>query len=284
MDDPTWYYGTVKTILHGKGYGFVSCDECYAQYNTDAYLHSSQLEGLEVGMQIVFKVKINARGQPQVIDASLDDGGAAAAPALSSEHSVGEEWLQAVQDGGAQGGVSVVLNGIVDATGDFEGTILAVADWLDANSPSNASAPPKAPRVSAPMRPKTVAPPPRQVAPPARQVTPRQVAPPARSSPYGNSTAGKGGKRASAPANDWGSAASGEERFEGTVSAIKRPTPEGRPGFGFIQSDAAKAMYGDDPWLHSTQAEQLKVGDQISFEVQMNKAGRPQAVNVMCMG
>lgn len=290
-DDPTWYTGTVKAILPEKGFGFVSCDESHARYGADVYLHSTQLANVEQGMQISFQVKVNAKGQPQAVDVCpADIGGLGfAAPAAQAweqpwaqhggkggkrgrgrgttswhamapvaEPSVGDSWLQAVLEGGVHVGVPLVLQEIVEATGDHNGVVQAVKGWLVANSAHRTS------YASAPARPKQA---------------------PPRTSPYGAAgytTSGFGGKgngRASAAAAI-PVVGSGEARFVGVVSAIKRQTAD-RPAFGFVTCAEAKELYGDDVFLHSTQAVELQVGQRVSFEVQVNKTGRPQAVNVM---
>lgn len=287
-----WFTGTVKAILPEKGFGFVACDESFAQFGADAFLHSTQLPGLEQGMVISFKVKLNARGKPQATDVSpasapgpapvrrqvARNALAAAWQGCSPSHqtwqpqprphsqsrgadsgySVAEAWLDAVRHGGAQVGVPVVLSGIAEATGDHEAVFQAVSDWLVANSPSGGLAPPRGPK----------------------HVT-------ARSSPYGggggstsrSKTVGVPNFGSDPPAMD--EAESGERRYEGEVSALKPPTADGRPGFGFAKCPAIKELCGDDVFLHSSQAELLQVGQFISFEIQINKSGRPQAVNVM---
>lgn len=282
-----WFTGTVKAILPEKGFGFVSCDESFAQFGADAFLHSTQLPGLEQGMEISFKVQLNAKGKPQATDVSPVSApglapahrqvarkalaaawqGCNASPqtwqprarphsqsrGADSGYSVGEAWLDAVRHGGAQVGVPVVLSGIAEATGDHEGVFQAVSDWLAANSPSGGLAPPRVPKHTT-----------------------------ARSSPYGGVASSSRSKPIGAP--NFGSdlpPESGEQRYEGEVSAIRPPTPEGRPGFGFAKCAAIKELYGDDVFLHSSQAENLQVGQFISFDIQINKSGRPQAINVM---
>lgn len=267
VDDPTWYVGTVKCILHEKGFGFVACEECSEVYGTDAYLHSSQLPNLHPGMQITFRVRVNARGQPQALDATPVESDALAAPPAqaarvprrtfaghsnrpqtqaSQDYTVGTAWMEAVVHGGAAVGVPVVLNGIMECTGDHDGVLQAVYAWLSLHEGGDAT------------------PAPVSVAP---QVRPQKVS--ARYSPY------KAGGGVAAP-----KAPHPETRYEGEVTAIKPPTPSGRPGFGFVTCAATKAIYGEDVFLHSTQAECLTVGSRVTFEVQINKMGRPQATNL----
>lgn len=309
-DDPTWYFGVVKAILPEKGFGFVQCDESYAHYGADVYLHSTQIEGLEQGTQICFQVKLNAKGKPQAVDVSLSDGGQVGGgvkqasgtssfqaweqpwaqqnggkggkgkgktswgvfPPQRGQHvappsapnTVGDSWLQAVLDRGTRGGTPLVLDAIVESTGDHAGVVSAVKLWLAANA-SHAASPSFQTSYSSAVRPKLVLP---------------------RSTPYG---AGKGnGASQSVDAAFEAALAAmpaegenGETRFEGLVTAIKHATAEGRPAMGFVKCDETKQLYGDDVFLHSSQAEELQVGQRISFAVQVNKSGRPQAINVM---
>jgi len=299
-DDPTWYYGTVKAILPEKGFGFVTCDESHANYGADVYLHSTQLMGLEQGMQIVFQVKVNAKGKPQAVDVAPGDAeglssfdqvkqaweplwpqqqGGKGGPGkgkkpwgpppqrgqpLAPTVSVGESWLQVVMERGSHAGTPLVLDGIVEATGDHQGVFRAVASWLAVNSSPQASY---------------------SSAPPVR---PKLVAPPPRSGPYspnGRNTSSKSVDDAfEAALAAMPTVENGETRFEGQVSAIKQQTADGRPAFGFVKCAEAKELYGDDVFLHSTQAQELQVGQSVSFAVQVNKTGRPQAINVMIVG
>jgi len=64
---------------------------------------------------------------------------------------------------------------------------------------------------------------------------------------------------------------------------LKEATAEGRPAFGFVQCDETFALYGDDVFLHSTQVEEVRVGNRISFQVQVSAKGRPQAINLQIL-
>ena len=48
-------------------------------------------------------------------------------------------------------------------------------------------------------------------------------------------------------------------------------------GFGFIESEAAKAEFSKDVFLSDKEIGNHKVGDEVSFTVVVNKDGRPQA-------
>lgn len=73
-------------------------------------------------------------------------------------------------------------------------------------------------------------------------------------------------------------------RFEGVVKALKPQTPDGRPAFGFLHCDDTHVLYGDDVFLHSSQVEQVQMGQRVTFEVQVNAKGQPQATNMEVIG
>eukprot|EP00927_Polykrikos_kofoidii_P080003 TRINITY_DN76861_c0_g1_i1.p1 TRINITY_DN76861_c0_g1~~TRINITY_DN76861_c0_g1_i1.p1 ORF type:complete len:358 (+),score=51.90 TRINITY_DN76861_c0_g1_i1:82-1155(+) len=164
-NDPSVYVGVVNRLIPTKGYGFVVCKESYAKYGNDVFLHSSQLDGLQEGMQVSFKVNVNAKGMPQAVDLSVagtdqlieDDSAASVAVlGLSPSRPVGvqqqrstvpprrvvsppssepagteaQAWYDAVIGGGAAIGVPTVLEGIVGMTGDLRGVRAATAEWL----------------------------------------------------------------------------------------------------------------------------------------------------------
>jgi len=59
------YEGKVKTYNGDKGFGFLSCDELFARYRRDVFLHKNQAAGLSIGDTVMFEVQINEKGHPQ---------------------------------------------------------------------------------------------------------------------------------------------------------------------------------------------------------------------------
>lgn len=61
-------------------------------------------------------------------------------------------------------------------------------------------------------------------------------------------------------------------RFEGRVKSFNH-----KQGFGFIESPEAHAIFGRDVFLHKAQIGDFKVGSLVSYFVETNKQGMPQA-------
>merc|ERR1719277_2173175 len=61
-------------------------------------------------------------------------------------------------------------------------------------------------------------------------------------------------------------------RFEGRIKSFNA-----KQGFGFIECAEAHAIFGRDVFLHKAQIGDLKVGTQVTYTVEMNKQGMPQA-------
>merc|ERR1719503_442582 len=56
-----------------------------------------------------------------------------------------------------------------------------------------------------------------------------------------------------------------------------------KQGFGFIECPQIQAMYGRDVFLHKAQIGDLKVGTEITFGVEPNKQGMPQARDLLTL-
>lgn len=61
-------------------------------------------------------------------------------------------------------------------------------------------------------------------------------------------------------------------RFRGRIKSFNA-----KQGFGFIENPEAYAMFGRDVFLHKAQIGNLKVGMEVTYGVEMNKFGMPQA-------
>mmetsp|Transcript_60398 Transcript_60398/g.143975 ORF Transcript_60398/g.143975 Transcript_60398/m.143975 type:complete len:336 (-) Transcript_60398:124-1131(-) len=59
------YVGTIKSFNAEKGYGFISCKECFDEFNRDVFLHQQQKGLFEKGNNVHFVVKLNPQGCPQ---------------------------------------------------------------------------------------------------------------------------------------------------------------------------------------------------------------------------
>jgi len=63
--------------------------------------------------------------------------------------------------------------------------------------------------------------------------------------------------------------------FEGRLKSYMEHT-----GFGFIDCQATKLMYGCDVFVHRSEGQRMRVGSRVTFQVHVNKKGQPQANNV----
>lgn len=64
------FAGTVKSFNPTSGYGFITCAETMALFGHDVFLYRTQAQGLEVGSQVSFQVRLNSQGQPQADNVS----------------------------------------------------------------------------------------------------------------------------------------------------------------------------------------------------------------------
>jgi len=64
-----YYLGKLKSYNSRTGYGFLESEQTHAIYNTDVYIHKSQVPSpWTIGQQVEFAVQQNSRGQPQASD------------------------------------------------------------------------------------------------------------------------------------------------------------------------------------------------------------------------
>lgn len=70
----------------------------------------------------------------------------------------------------------------------------------------------------------------------------------------------------------------GVGRFQGRIKSYNA-----EKGFGFIESDAAYAHYNRDVFVHKAVIGSLKIGDMVTFGVQTNEQGMPQARDLAIM-
>jgi 25S rRNA (uracil2634-N3)-methyltransferase len=61
------YSGTIKSINRGNGFGFITCQEIFAVYHRDVFIHKNQAEGYSVGDSVTFSIDV-VEGKPQARD------------------------------------------------------------------------------------------------------------------------------------------------------------------------------------------------------------------------
>lgn len=59
------YQGRIKSFNADKGFGFIACDETYAVFNRDVFLHKAHIGDMTVGTEVRFTVATNKQGMPQ---------------------------------------------------------------------------------------------------------------------------------------------------------------------------------------------------------------------------
>jgi len=90
--------------------------------------------------------------------------------------------------------------------------------------------------------------------------------------PYPSSATASGPAAADACVAAPGSANGGEKRYIGKIKAFNHQT-----GFGFINTPEIMAKYGCDVFLNQEVAGGIVIGGIVSFAVEFNKNGKPQA-------
>mmetsp|Transcript_44417 Transcript_44417/g.96547 ORF Transcript_44417/g.96547 Transcript_44417/m.96547 type:complete len:740 (+) Transcript_44417:198-2417(+) len=64
------YEGTIKHIDTNKGFGFIRCVEAYELYGCDVYVNRKNLNGFARGDKVTFALSISKKGTPQGLDLS----------------------------------------------------------------------------------------------------------------------------------------------------------------------------------------------------------------------
>eukprot|EP00927_Polykrikos_kofoidii_P073470 TRINITY_DN694_c4_g1_i1.p1 TRINITY_DN694_c4_g1~~TRINITY_DN694_c4_g1_i1.p1 ORF type:complete len:345 (-),score=47.48 TRINITY_DN694_c4_g1_i1:302-1243(-) len=62
------YEGKIKSFSQKNGYGFISCEPIKEAFGNDVFLHGGQLGGLEVNSQVNFAILLNKESKPQAFD------------------------------------------------------------------------------------------------------------------------------------------------------------------------------------------------------------------------
>jgi len=67
--------GTVKSLNHEKGFGFIECGELQEVFGSDVFLHIKQAGDLTAGSAVSFAVMLNKDNRPQAYDVYPDSKG-----------------------------------------------------------------------------------------------------------------------------------------------------------------------------------------------------------------
>jgi len=68
------YNGTLKSYNETTGFGFIACDETFAMYNRDIFLHKNEAEKIQnrkMGDHVIFSLQLNEQGAPQAVGVEL---------------------------------------------------------------------------------------------------------------------------------------------------------------------------------------------------------------------
>lgn len=240
-------------------------------------MHDEIVAGVSVGDQVYFGVYVNNKGMPQAVDVE-SDGGHAREVRVPTGEGLYNMILPQVSDAlsaGLQGDVANSLLELAELLGVTEELFGQLSGY--AAQVLKAAGPKKAPQSwqqSAPTPPRAIPMPPRAPVPIAANSGPqRRAAPPARSAPYQTQHA--------VPVAT-GTGASAEEVFHGVVKSItpQRGSKGGDMTFGFVSCEGTFQLFGRDVFMHNTQANDLQVGQPVSFQVALNQRGMPQAINL----
>jgi len=66
--------GTIKSINHEKGFGFIHCEELHEVFGSDVFVHHKQAGDMAPGQSVSFAVMLNKENRPQAYDVQPDVG------------------------------------------------------------------------------------------------------------------------------------------------------------------------------------------------------------------
>lgn len=77
-------HGYLKSFHPGNGYGFIACNETFAIYARDVFVHKDQVGQYPCGQEVSFTVSLNDRKQPQAHNVAAESNGTSQASAVSA--------------------------------------------------------------------------------------------------------------------------------------------------------------------------------------------------------
>mmetsp|Transcript_104677 Transcript_104677/g.291557 ORF Transcript_104677/g.291557 Transcript_104677/m.291557 type:complete len:379 (-) Transcript_104677:64-1200(-) len=250
--------GMIKSFNDVTGYGFIDCPAVHEAFGHDAFLHHSQLGTFDVGSEVSFAILLSKGGKPQAFDLG---------PALNGR----DLHRQKDRAGGLRGGGPA--RGGAGGCGAPKGWggpggWDAPAWWA-----GGCWGPPGSPAMASPPLPPPPLPMQQGHAPyEARGRRDRRE----RSRAFSPRPGGSGSGRARSmvrprepaplPLTEHDAPGLGDQRFVGFIKSFND-----QKGFGFIENDELKSMYGSDVFVHIKQLGNFQVGDTVSFSVFFNK-------------
>lgn len=245
------YSGTVKSFNAKAGYGFVECPEIKQAFGNDVFVHWAQMGSITQGSQVSFAVFVNKDAKPQAFD-MLEAG-----TMPSYGKSKGKSGQQASK--GAEKG----------SWGADKGKGAWGAKGADFGQ-TPAWEPPAAFGKKSPLMMDM-----NQLIEMGANATAGGGTWKPSFTPGAGKGAAKGGKeRGDAPPTSEEIPGLTDERFVGTVKSFSWSN-----GYGFIISEEVSSKFEENVqvFVHQGQIGSFGVGDEVSFEVFLNKNRKPQA-------
>jgi len=259
--------GRVKSFSEADGYGFIESPAVKEAFGSDVFLHYSQLNSFFQGSEVSFAILLSKDGKPQAFDLGPAQDGQDTRKAQGTAKGGGWDPKGNSKGGKAGAGKSACkgwggagwgadaswAGGCGGAMGGWWGGPIAAAkgawwggDWDSSGGWGGGWG--------------------------------GGVIPAAGKGAKGGGKGSQGGK----PAVDVDAAneAHKGERYEGTLKSFNE-----NQGFGFIQCDLLKELYGYDTFIHHKQYPQgCELYQAVSFTVSLSKEGKPQAYEVKMEG
>lgn len=259
-------YGTIKSFSEQNNYGFIDCPEVKEAFGNDVFVHGSQLNGnFAVGQEVSFALLLNKERKPQAFDPYPAHAGG---KGKGSGMMLGGPGCKGGGGGGGMKGAGKPSPWDSGSKGSsFMGGAKGGFAWSQGPSAAWAGGWDSGPACWGPPGGKSWA-----------------------SQPSAKGGGGGGGKGKSGKPSASGDGFTPPETsmempgvtdrsFSGMVKSFND-----QKGFGFIACDEIMEQFGGDVFLHHAQFYGLEVGQAVSFEVFLNKDGKPQAKQVSAEG
>mmetsp|Transcript_128668 Transcript_128668/g.274639 ORF Transcript_128668/g.274639 Transcript_128668/m.274639 type:complete len:727 (-) Transcript_128668:98-2278(-) len=239
-DNPIVHRGVIKYIDAERGFGFITCPELLAIYENDVYVAQKQVKGFEVGKHVRFQIRANKKGQPQAVDLMPNDSAPEADAANAEE---GEpRFVGTIKSFSPEHGYGFIScsEAFEKYTRDVFLHLKQVEDFQPGDHVAFTV------RINGQGHPQA----------------------------YDLRSAPKSVAWLSAMDSELPSATEKED-YVGEIKSFNT-----QQGYGFIHCAPLRAKYQRDVFIHQLQLKDFKVGDRVSFHVQV-KRGQPQAHDVV---
>jgi len=268
--------GTIKSFNDKNGYGFVECPDVTAAFGCDVFVHAKQmLPNLEKGTEVSFAILVNKDRKPQAFDMALKDGSKNTQKGGGGKGATGKGDAWAAADAGAWGPPAAAAAWAAPAAAwaAEEAAWGGDAAWWGGEAAWGAEAWGKGAAGAAWGKGGAKG--------SAAKGSGFSAAKGSAAWGTGKGTAkgGAAGKAGGGGAEARGPPESSQEmpgitdqQWTGTIKSFN----EAR-GFGFITNDELMGHFGADTFLHKVQFTGFEIGQEVTFEVFLNKDGKPQA-------